>query len=384
MNSVTDISPGPLQARYARRVRSGEVVPDAAQAYAVERLDDLCRRLARTPPPGGGGASLSATVGSLLRGLTGRGRAATTSPVRGVYLWGGVGRGKTWLMDMFVESLPPGQAHRAHFHRFMQEVHATLAQLRDTRDPLELVADGFAARARVLCFDELFVSDITDAMLLGTLFTALFARGVTLVATSNVPPGELYRDGLQRARFLPAIDQLEEHTEVINVDGGVDYRLRLLERAEIYHHPLDAEAEANLDRYFRQLCDESRCTAGTLTVEDRPIAARRIGDGVVWFDFDAICDGPRGQADYIEIAREFHTVMVSNVPRLTADTENQARRFIALVDEFYDRNVTLILSAAVPLETLYAGSRLAFEFERTRSRLYEMQTTDYLALPHLP
>lgn len=382
------IDPSPavhLRQRYEALIRSGQAVPDAAQAHALDRLADLAQRLTQDhdrPAVRSGGR----LPGRLLRALTGRSAtaAAARPGPRGIYLWGGVGRGKTWLMDLFCDALPPQQARRAHFHRFMHEVHGALAALPYTSDPLRHVAQRFADRARVLCFDELFVSDITDAMLLGTLFGELFSRGVTLVTTSNVPPAELYRDGLQRARFLPAIDLLERHTEVINVDGGIDYRLRLLQRADIYHHPLDAAAEQNLERTFAQLCADHRCHQGALLIEDRPIQTRRVGDGVVWFDFAAICDGPRGQVDYIRIAHEFHTVMVSAVPQLTVELENQARRFIALVDELYDRNVTLIVSAAVPLASLYVGQRLRFEFERTRSRLVEMQTREYLARAHLP
>ncbi|MEM9385940.1 MAG: cell division protein ZapE [Pseudomonadota bacterium] len=369
-----------LKRRYQQLIDSGEALADPAQAEAVEILCDLTKRLverADTPSTG-------PSVTRALRALLGRSRESSTGPVKGLYMWGGVGRGKTWLMDLFYECLPLEQRYRAHFHRFMYEVHNTLATLQDTSDPLKHVAAHFAERAQVLCFDELFVSDITDAMLLGTLFGELFDRGVTLIATSNVPPSRLYKDGLQRARFLPAIGLLEQHTRVLNLDGGTDYRLRLLERAEIYHHPLDEQAKRNLNQYFDAFCTDGQCHGGPLHIEGRSIQVERVADGVVWFDFFAICDGPRGQVDYIQIAQEFHTVMVSAVPVLNSQMENQARRFIALVDEFYDRNVKLILSAAAPLEGLYAGERLNFEFERTHSRLLEMQSTEYLARAHLP
>jgi cell division protein ZapE len=383
-----DMEPLPeLRARYQALIDRGVANPDKLQEQAIAQLADLSLRLQHAVTASDRGGRRS-RLGALLRALPGLGtgnRDGTTTPERGIYLWGGVGRGKTWVMDLFFECLPFPDKRRSHFHRFMYDVHERLRGLTDTQDPLARVADDIAAQARVLCFDELFVSDITDAMLLGTLFKELFARGVTLVTTSNVPPSGLYRDGLQRARFLPAIDLLEAHTQVIHLDSGTDYRLRLLERAEIYHHPLDENAEANLARYFAQLCADLSCsTAEDLAVEGRLIPARRIGDGVVWFDFDAICDGPRGQTDYIAIAAEFHTVLVSNVPRLTATHENQARRFIALVDEFYDRSVKLIISAAEPVDHLYAGERLGFEFERTRSRLQEMQSREYLATPHVP
>ncbi len=371
-----------LKRRYQSLIERGLAVPDPAQAAAVERLADLTRRLETRPAPANGAGGYFRRLFGAIAGRRPAGEPA--GPPRGLYLWGGVGRGKTWLMDLFFESLPFDDRYRAHFHRFMGEVHSMLGSLEDTADPLERVADQFASRARVLCFDELFVSDITDAMLLGTLFRELFARGVCLVATSNVPPSELYRDGLQRARFLPAIALLEQHTEVLNVDHGTDYRLRLLEKAEIFHSPLDAAADDNLARYFEQLAGEGGESSDALVIEGRPIATRRVGDGVVWFDFTAICDGPRGQVDYVQIAREFHSVLVCGVPRLDETKENQARRFIALVDEFYDRRVKLILSAEVPVAELYAGERLAFEFERTKSRLLEMQSHDYLAEPHRP
>ncbi|HUG98641.1 MAG TPA: cell division protein ZapE [Gammaproteobacteria bacterium] len=311
-------------------------------------------------------------------------RPARVTPVRGLYIWGDTGRGKTWLVDLFYKCLPFRDKIRRHFHRFMADVHGDLQRHRDHADPLALVADGLANRARIICFDEFFVSDIADAMILGRLFEKLFARGVTLVATSNVPPHELYRDGLQRARFLPAIGQLEQHTDVVHMDGAVDYRLRLLERAEIYHAPLDDAAEAGLQAFFAAAAPADTHNRGPLRVLGREIPVRCRADGVAWFEFACICSGPRSPADYIEIARSFHTVLVAGVPQFTPDLENEARRFIALVDEFYDRNVKLILSAAVPLDALYRGLHLRFEFRRAASRLEEMRSHTYLARPHLP
>jgi cell division protein ZapE len=303
--------------------------------------------------------------------------------VPGLYLWGKVGRGKTWLMDAFCESLPFSKKRRTHFHRFMLEVHARRKDHADEQDPIGKVAADIAAESRVLCFDEFFVSDIADAMILGRLTEVLFERGVTLVATSNVPPAELYKNGLQRERFVPAIERIQAQCAVLELDSPTDYRLRALTHAEIYHSPSDAAAEANLAAWFDELAPEPG-KAGTLTIEGRPIPARKLAEGVAWFDFAAVCDGARSAADYIEIARTHHSVLLSRVPRLTGDDEDAARRFITLVDEFYDRGVKLILAADVPREQLYAGKRLAFEFQRAQSRLTEMQSQEYLARPHLP
>ncbi len=304
-------------------------------------------------------------------------------PVEGLYLWGGVGRGKTLLMDLFYEELPFADKLRIHFHRAMRHVHRELKRHGRLEDPLDRIAADMAGRTRVLCFDEFFVSDIADAMLLGRLLRCLFRRGVTLVATSNLPPGELYRGGLQRQQFLPAIAAIERHCRVFHLATEVDYRLRVLEEAQIYHSPLDAEADENLRRYFRRIASGREEAGRTLLIENRPIETVRLAAGVAWFEFPALCDGPRSQDDYIEIARRYHTVILSGVPVLDADMENQARRFIALVDEFYERGVNLILSAAAPLDSLYRGRRLEFEFERTTSRLIEMQSGEYLASPHL-
>jgi len=308
---------------------------------------------------------------------------ANDEPVKGLYLWGGVGRGKTMLMDLFYECLAPEERLRIHFHRFMQRVHHELIELSGAANPLTIVAERFAQETRVLCFDEFFVSDIGDAMILGELLEKLFDNGVTLVATSNVEPDRLYENGLQRRRFLPAIELLKIHTRVHQIETDVDYRLRVLERAEIYHSPLDPAAKRGLQRSFKALAPESGEEDVVLEIENRPIRALRVADDVAWFDFRELCEGPRSQNDYIELARIFHAVLVSNVPRFTTRDENAARRFISLVDEFYDHNVKLILSAEVPVADLYAGERLRFEFERTSSRLLEMQSHEYLSRTHL-
>lgn len=305
------------------------------------------------------------------------------TPVRGLYLWGGVGRGKTYLMDCFYETLPFRRKRRVHFHRFMQEVHRMRRRYRNHRDPLPLIAREMA-HDRVLCFDEFFVADVADAMILGRLTQALFARGVTLIATSNVKPDRLYEGGLQREQFLPAIERIKHHCRVMKLDNGIDYRLRLLERAEIYHYPLDEAAQRNLNTYFHCIAPDPGAADAILDIHGRGIPTRRLAEGVVWFDFDALCASPRSTADYTEIARCFHTVLLGDVPVMTADNDDAARRFIHLVDEFYDRQVKLILSAAAPAENLYAGRRLAFEYRRTVSRLHEMASHDYLALAHLP
>ncbi|MGS0680428.1 cell division protein ZapE [Shewanella sp. 125m-7] len=306
--------------------------------------------------------------------------------VQGLYLWGGVGRGKTYLMDTFFDALPGDKKLRAHFHRFMHQLHHDLAELQGQRDPLNIIAKKMASQYQVICFDEFFVSDITDAMLLGTLFESLFAEGVALVATSNIIPDDLYRNGLQRVRFLPAIAAINKHCDILNVDSGVDYRLRTLEQAEIFHSPLDVQAEQNLQEYFNKLAPESEVSTLGVEIDGRIIDIRQQAQGVLLIDFRALCDGPRSQRDYMEVARLYHTVLLSNVEQmgehLTGD--DIARRFLAMVDEFYERNVKLIISSAVSLEDIYTSGLLGFEFRRCRSRLTEMQSHDYLALEHIP
>ncbi len=368
----------PMQ-RYERDLARPDFRHDPAQATAVAHLQHLHEQLIAAWCA----EQKVSVLGALIKRFIKPGQREL---VRGLYFWGGVGRGKTYLMDNFFESLPFEQKMRAHFHRFMRRVHAELKRLDGQKNPLKKVADIIAAEARVICFDEFFVSDITDAMILGTLMEELFARGVTLVATSNIVPDGLYKDGLQRARFLPAIDLLNKHTLVVNVDGGVDYRLRALEQAELYHSPLDDEADKSLMCSFKSLVSTNSDIRenADLEVEGRMIRSRYVAEGVVWFDFVDICDGPRSQNDYIELAREYHSVILSNVPALGREKDDQARRFVNLVDEFYDRQVKLVISAAKPLVELYSTGKLDFEFQRTVSRLLEMQSHEYLARPHRP
>lgn len=366
-------------ARYERDLQRNDFRHDPAQEAAVQHLQHLHDQLVSAWKA----EQQQSLFGNFFKRFSGD---SSRELVRGLYFWGGVGRGKTYLMDNFFESLPFEQKLRAHFHRFMRRVHAELKKLDGKKNPLKLVADTIAAEARVICFDEFFVSDITDAMILGTLMEELFAHGVTLVATSNIVPDGLYKDGLQRARFLPAIDLLNKHTLVVNVDGGVDYRLRALEQAELYHHPLDEAADESLMCSFKSLIQAGAEVRERLEVEveGRMIQSRFISEGIIWFDFVDLCDGPRSQNDYIELAREYHTVILSNVPGLGRAKDDQARRFVNLVDEFYDRQVKLVISAELPLAELYSTGKLDFEFQRTVSRLLEMQSHEYLTRPHRP
>ncbi|MFZ9871340.1 MAG: cell division protein ZapE [Steroidobacteraceae bacterium] len=366
------MSPDPLLQRYRSALQEAGHTEDAHQREALQSFIRLRHDLLQ------GEKSAWQRIGSRL----GFGKPATTA--RGLYLWGSVGRGKTWLMDLFYESLPFTEKRRAHFHRFMQSVHAGLKRHREVQDPLRAVAADLSAEARVICLDELFVTDIADAMLLAGLFSHLIERGVTLVFTSNVPPSGLYRDGLQRQRFLPAIDLLEQHCEVLTLDGDTDYRLRQLTQRSIY---LDSAAEItskSLTKFFDDLSDCVQIDAQSIEIEGRDIPVVKLAENVVWFEFNALCEGPRSQNDYVSLAREFQSVLVSNVPVFDATTENAARRFIAMVDEFYDRRVNLVISASAAPTELYRGEKLAFEFERTASRLIEMQSEEYLASEHRP
>ena len=300
---------------------------------------------------------------------------------RGVYMYGGVGRGKSFLMDCFFQAVPVVRKTRLHFHEFMREVHRELTELQGTVNPLDELGARMARRHRLICFDEFHVADITDAMILHRLLDALFDNGVGFVTTSNFRPDDLYPNGLHRDRILPAIALLNEKLDVIDVDNGTDYRRRTMEQVKLYHAPLGPAADAQMHDAFTRLA-ESRDEDPVLHIEQREIRARRKAGGVVWFDFKTLCGGPRSQNDYLEIATQFHTVLLSDVPRMSARLASEARRFTWLVDVLYDRRVKLILSAEVPPEALYTEGALAHEFPRTVSRLNEMQSAEFLALEH--
>ncbi|MFO1353009.1 MAG: cell division protein ZapE [Gammaproteobacteria bacterium] len=365
----------PREHYHADLLRHGWLA-DPAQQAAIEHLQRLYDAV-QAPLP-----AQNPRLGLVARWLRSTQSAPRATP--GLYLWGGVGRGKTYLLDAFFASLTVPTKLRLHFHRFMQRIHHELRTLGQVQDPLALVAHRLAEETRVLCLDEFFVSDITDAMILAGLLKGIFEQRVILVTTSNIAPDDLYQGGLQRARFLPAIDLIKTHLEVFHLQGATDYRLRSLEQAELYYCPADERAEQQLAEAFARLAGERWSMGGTLEIEGRPIPVVRQADGVVWFQFQALCDGPRSQLDFIEIARAFHTVIVSAIPVMDRAMEDQARRFLNLVDEFYDRHVKLIVSAAAPIADLYQGERLRFEYRRTTSRLREMQSIDYLSKPHLP
>lgn len=367
--------------RYLQALEEGTHQPDDVQREAVNRLDTIYQELlANRAQPAQSGGGLMAKFGKFL----GKREADTNTPVRGLYMWGGVGRGKTWLMDMFYHSLPGERKQRLHFHRFMLRVHEELTQLQGHSDPLEIVAERFKAETDVLCFDEFFVSDITDAMLLGGLMKALFSRGITLVATSNIPPDELYRNGLQRARFLPAIDAIKAHCDIMNVDAGVDYRLRTLTQAHLWLSPLNNETRIEMDKLWLALAGAKREHAPELEINHRALPTLGVENQTLAVSFTTLCVDARSQHDYIALSRLFHTVMLFDVPVMTPMMESEARRFIALVDEFYERHVKLVVSAEVPLYDIYQGERLKFEFQRCLSRLQEMQSEEYLKRPHMP
>lgn len=359
--------------RYQEDMAQGNLMPDAAQLMAVEELQSVFEALLKK-------RNKAAQTSFLKRFI-----AAKSSTIKGLYFWGGVGRGKTYLMDLFYQCLPDERKMRMHFHRFMLMVNKRLNANAKIKNPLQKVASGIAQEVDIICFDEFSVTDIGDAMILGGLLETLFNSGVTLIATSNIEPNRLYENGLQRQNFLPAIKLLEQFTKVVNVDGGIDYRLRSLEQAEIYHSPLGEKAEALLLESFNRLSAGLTTVANdTIEIQGREILCRYRVEDLVWFDFESICGGPRSPADYIEIAQLFHTVLISDLPPLDASKDDKARRFVSLVDEFYDHKVKLIISAETKLEDIYQGQELRFVFERTKSRLLEMQSHEYLSLEHTP
>jgi len=361
--------------RYRDGIAGHRWESDPAQLGVIAEFDRMHAALCTAEPTSGSG------LFGRLRSMLGN---EQRKAVQGLYLWGSVGRGKTFLMDLFVSSLSPGLALRRHYHRFMQEIHATLRELGERQNPLDEVAARLAAKCRVLCLDEFLVTDIGDAMILSALLDGLFQRGVTLVTTSNTPPQNLYKDGLQRARFLPAIAAIEQHCVVHEMVSPRDWRLRALSQASVYLVPPGQESERSLAKIFSGQAQGDVTEGGNLHVNARDIPVRKRAENIVWFDFAALCEGPRAVTDYIELARAFPAVIISNVPQFTVYSENEAKRFVLLVDEFYDRHVKLVLSAAAPITELYDGSKVRAEFGRTESRLIEMQSEDYLGRDHKP
>lgn len=351
-------------------LEAGTLEADASQERALAELDRLHSELVD--------ADASRLSGWLRAFLPGTNRKQP----RGCYLWGGVGTGKTLLMDLFAASLPAGMSERTHFHRFMRSIHAQKNLVKDESDPLKRVARDIAGRHRVFCLDEFTVSDIADAMIMSTLLSRLLERGVTLVTTSNTPPKNLYQGGLQRDRFLPAIELIESHATVVRVDSGNDYRMAFLSGTDTFLVPATPNSRARLESAFLHLAGPNPVFDARLEVNGRHICAVALGADTVWFTFPAICQSHRSNSDFIEIARQFHTVIISEIPELGPDMDDAARRFIELVDELYDRNVNLLASSQQHPNEIYRGKRLAGAFLRTASRLVEMASEAYLSTPH--
>jgi cell division protein ZapE len=352
--------------RYAQVLASGQFMPDEAQAQAVNELDRVWQELIQR-------YKSSKRIFHRFRKV---------QAPQGVYMWGGVGRGKTWLMDQFFDSIPFRRKTRMHFHHFMQFVHKELNKLSGQRNPLDLVADQIYKDAVVICFDEFFVSNVTDAMILSDLFQKLFARGITLVATSNIAPEGLYKNGIHRDRFLPTIELVQKNCVILNVDAGVDYRLRVLKQAQLFKSPLTEANEVWMSDRFKALTQGQAQLTSAITINHRVVETRGHTEDVLWCEFSELCFKPRSPADFIEIANVYNTVLVSDVPKLNDFLSEGTRRFIYLVDEFYDRGVKLLLTSEDTIIDIYDGDKLAFEIERTRSRLLEMQSDEYLNAEH--
>ncbi|MDP6122603.1 MAG: cell division protein ZapE [Arenicellales bacterium] len=355
---------------YQSALDSKQFSPDKDQALVVDAFEVLFHRLMEPKP----------LFTRLFHQFI-----ASPPPIPGLYLVGGVGRGKTSLMDLFFELLPFPEKRRVHFYRFMKEVHDQLKTLKTRQNPLELIGRRIARQTKLLCFDELYVADIGDAMILAGLFTALVHNHVTLIITSNTYPDDLYRGGLQRDRFLPAIDLISHYTQLIDLGDSRDYRLMQLGESGVYFDLNDPETEARLESCFTQLSPDPHAEEGeSVEILGRVIPVERSGDGIIWFTFEVLCGSERSQLDYIELSREYNTAIISGIPVLGAEAVDRARRLIELVDEFYDRGVKVIISAAAAPQLLYRGDRLAKGFARTASRLIEMQSSAYLSREHRP
>lgn len=362
----SDGSMSPKAWYQAAREKPG-FIHDAAQETAIDVLDALWHQL----------VDFKAKRNHFL------GRSLLSPEVpKGLYFWGGVGRGKSFLMDVFYDCVPYRRKRRIHFHNFMAEVHHEMKLLAGEKDPLLALADNIAKSTRLLCFDEFYVTDIADAMILQRLLEAMFERGVVLMTTSNYPPDGLYPNGLQRQKFLPTIELLKRELRVLHVDGGNDYRLREMTRESLFMVPADAASDARMGVMFERLSPVAQLDARQIEIMGRMIPVKKLSHGVVWFEFADICGGPRAQTDYLEIAHQFHTVFVSHIPGMTVEDAAAVQRFIWLVDVFYDNRVKLVISAAVLPHEIYGDAGQDGEFARTVSRLIEMQSKDYLSLPH--
>ncbi|MFM9967528.1 MAG: cell division protein ZapE [Burkholderiales bacterium] len=373
--TVIDTPPGlGVREYYAQWLKRRGYLADAAQNNAVEHLQRLYEQW----------SDYKGRRGNFLTKLL-----VHPELPRGVYLWGAVGRGKSFLMDSFYLCLPLERKVRVHFHHFMRDVHREMQELKGTEDPLDALADRLARRYRLICFDEFHVNDIADAMILARLLKRTLARGVVYCMTSNYPPSRLYTNGLKRENFLPAIALIEQEMNIVEVDGGVDYRLRTMEQLRVYHHPLGEAVRQEMQETFRRIADVEEET-GPFVMEGREVECLHRAGGVAWFDFKALCGWGRSQHDYLELARCFHTILLSDIPRMGLELADEARRFTLLVDVFYDNKVKLIISAECAPEQLLKREEAArdarirammFEFDRTASRLTEMQTKTYLETP---
>ena len=366
---VTD---GPLVTAYLESIESGELGHDPAQQLVMQELQIIYDKVVHQE-------TKLAPKKSFLSFFTDRTKKQNPYPVKGLYLHGGVGRGKTHLVDFFFERLPIEKKMRLHFHRFMQIVHEELAKLDSVSDPLKQVAKIFTNKAQVLCFDEFHVIDITDAMILGRLLEHLFADGLVLVTTSNFHPDDLYKNGLQRDRFIPAINLLKEHTKLVEMGGNYDYRSEAFKELGIYYFVSDENSNERLDHHFKQLSGvELYEDREEVIINKRLIPAKKFTSDVIWFEFDDLCNTPRSTEDFIQIASFFKTVLISNIPLMDSSLDDAARRFINMIDTFYDMHINIVVSAAAQPEKIYSGKKLKFEFDRAISRINEMQTTKYI------
>lgn len=363
---MTDRNLSPLE-RYQQDLEHPDFREDPVQAAAVRQLQNLYERLINNPPQAG-------FLDRLLK--------RPLQPVKGLYVWGGTGRGKTYLVDSFYAALPFEAKYRVHFHRFMQDIHEQLKILPKTPDPLVVVARKMAKDMRLLCLDEFHVNDIADAMLLGGLLKAVFEQGISLVATSNIPINELYLNGLQRDRFLFAIDLLGQHTQEFHLAGETDYRFRVLDETGTYYVGSAQAAQTWMRDHMHHLAPSETLFDTTLTINQRHIPMVAVAEDVVWFRFHDLCEAPLWAADYLEIAQRFHTVLIQDVPQMNESTDDVAKRFMHLIDSLYDHGVKTVITAAAEPDGLYHGRYLAFPFQRTVSRLMEMGTPRYLARPH--